>query len=81
MHEGGGNYLKCLKRGWNKKEGRGNKDFKKVGKLGQEDGCLKKGGAGTPLGTMITLIIICINAGCTSSAGGIPLLVSFIFYI
>ena len=27
----GGDCLKYLKRGWNKKEGRGNKDFEKVG--------------------------------------------------
>ena len=31
----GGNCLKYLKRGWNRKEGRENKDFKKGGKLGQ----------------------------------------------
>ena len=78
MHEGGGgDYVKYLKRRWNKEEVRGNKDFKK----GSRGGCLKKRGAGTPLGTMITLIMICINAGCTSSAGDIPLLVSLIFYI
>ena len=27
--EGGGNYLKYLERGWNRKERRGNNDFKK----------------------------------------------------
>ena len=27
--------MKYLKRGWNEKEGRGNKDLKGVGKLGQ----------------------------------------------
>ena len=75
MHEGGGNYLKYLKRGWNKEVGRGNKDFKKGEKLGQGVGTLKKGGVGTPLRTMITLIIICINAACASSTGDIPLLV------
>ena len=42
--EGVGNCLKHLKSGWNRKEGRGNKDFKKGGKLGQEMGALKKGG-------------------------------------
>ena len=53
MREGGENYLKYLKRGENRKEGRGNKDFKKVeGQAGSRGGCLKKGGAGTPLGTM-----------------------------
>ena len=50
--KGGGNCLKYLKRGWNRKEGRGNKDFKKVGQAGPRGGCLKKGGAGTPLQTM-----------------------------
>ena len=43
--------MKYLKRGWNRKEGRGNKDFKKVGgKLGQGVGALERGmgGAVTP---------------------------------
>ena len=31
LRESGGNCLKYLKRGWNRKEGRGNKDFKKGG--------------------------------------------------
>ena len=52
LHEGGGNSLKYLKRGWNRKEGRGNKDFKKGGQAGSRGGCLKKGGNGTPLWTM-----------------------------
>ena len=53
MCEGGWNCLKYLKKGWNRKEGRGNKDFKKGGKLGQGVGALKRGGgAGTPLQTM-----------------------------
>ena len=43
---------------------------------GSRGGCLKKGAAGTPLQTMITLIIVCIDAGCKSSAGDIPLIVS-----
>ena len=51
--EGGGNCLKCLKRGWNRKEERGNKDFKKGGQLGQGVGTLKKRGTGTPLRTML----------------------------
>ena len=47
------NYLKYLERGWNRKEGRGHKDFKKGVKLGQGVHALKRGGgAGTPLGTM-----------------------------
>ena len=44
MREGGGNCLKYLKRGWNREEGRGNKDFKKGSKLGQGVGALKRGG-------------------------------------
>ena len=46
----GGDCLKYLKRGWNKKEGRGNKDFEKVGggKLGQGVGALKGGGVKPP---------------------------------
>ena len=57
MHEGGGNCLKYLKRGWNGKEVRGNKDFdkdfEKVWQAGSRGECLKKkGGAGTPLRTM-----------------------------
>ena len=44
LREGGGNCLKYLKRGWNRKEERGNKDFKKGGgKLGQRVGALKRG--------------------------------------
>ena len=52
MREGGGNYLKYLKRGWNRKEGRRNKDFKKGGQAGSRGGCLRKGGVGTLLRTM-----------------------------
>ena len=51
--ECGGNCLKYLNRGRNRKERRGNKDFKKGGgKLGQGVGALKRGGTGTPLRTM-----------------------------
>ena len=47
MREGGGNYLKYLKREWDRKEGRRNKDFKKRGgESGSRGGCLKKGGGG-----------------------------------
>ena len=53
MCEGGGNCAKYLKRGWDGKEGRGNKNSKGGGgKLGQGLGALKKG-AGTPLQTML----------------------------
>ena len=54
------------------------------GKLGHRGGCLKwggGGGSGNPFQTIIALIINCIDAGCTSSTGNIPLLVSLIFYI
>ena len=53
MREGGGNCLKYLKRRWNRKEGRRNKDFKKGGKVGQEVGTLKREWAGTPLRTVV----------------------------
>ena len=46
--EGGGNCLKYRKRGWNRAEGKENKDFKKGGQAGSRGGCLKKGRAGTP---------------------------------
>ena len=52
MCEGGWKGLKYLKRGWNRKEGRGDKDFKSGGKLGQGMGALKKRGTGIPLPTM-----------------------------
>ena len=42
--EGGGDCLKYLKRGWNRKEGKGHKDFKKGGQAGSTGRCLKKGG-------------------------------------
>ena len=41
---GGGGCLKYLKRGWKRKDGRGNKDFKKEIKLVQQLGALNKGG-------------------------------------
>ena len=51
--EGGGNCLKYLKMGWNRKEGRANKYFKKGGKLGQGVGSSKReGGSGIPLPTV-----------------------------
>ena len=47
MLEGGGNCLKYLKRGWNRTEGKGHKDFKKEGgQAGSRGGYLKKGGGG-----------------------------------
>ena len=45
--------LRYFKKGWNRKEEKGHRDFRKGGKLGQGVGALKKGGgAGTPLRTM-----------------------------
>ena len=35
--------------GLKRKEGRGNKDFKRVGKLGQVVGALKRGGGGAEI--------------------------------
>ena len=52
MHEGGGDCIKYLKRGWNKR-GEGNKDFKKGVQAGSTGGCFKRRGAGTPLQTMV----------------------------
>ena len=43
--------LKCLKRGWNRKDGMGNKDLK-MGELGQGVGILK-GGLENPLQTIV----------------------------
>ena len=47
------NCVKYLKRGWKRRKGREKKNFKKLGQAGARGGCLKKGGAGTPLRTMI----------------------------
>ena len=44
MCEGRGNCLKYLTREWNRKEGRGDKDFKKGGKLGEGVEVLRRGG-------------------------------------
>ena len=46
MRAGEGNRLKYLKRGWNRKEGRGNKYLKGRGQAGSRGGCLKRGGGG-----------------------------------
>ena len=44
LREGWGDCLKYLKRGWNRKEERGNKDYKYGAELGQGVCDLKKGG-------------------------------------
>ena len=52
MREGGRKCLKYLKRGWDGKQERGNKNFKKEGQAGSRGGCLKKrkgGGEGLEL--------------------------------
>ena len=55
MVEGGfvrvGDCLKYLKRGWNRKERRKSKDFKKEGTIWSRCGCLKKEGRGA--GTLL----------------------------
>ena len=64
LHEVGGNHLKYLKRGWNGKEGRGNKDFKKGWQAGSRGECLKycgRGGGRIPLQTIIYIIYIYIS--------------------
>ena len=58
MHEGGGDCLKYLKRGWNRKDGMGHKNFKKEGKLGQGVGVLKRG-AWNPLTNYALILGIC----------------------
>ena len=45
-----GGSLKYIKRGWTRKEGRGNKDFKKGGKLFQGVGALNRGRLEPPYG-------------------------------
>ena len=52
-----GNCLKYLKRRWNRKDRRRNRDSKKGGggKLGQGVGTFKKGGSGNPSRTMLHL--------------------------
>ena len=42
--DGGGDCLKYLKTGWNRKEEKGNKDFKKKTMLDQGVGASKRGG-------------------------------------
>ena len=46
MRVGGGDCLKYLKRGWNRTEERGHKDYKKEGQVGSRCGYLKKVRAG-----------------------------------
>ena len=53
LPEGGRNCLKYLKRGWKRKEQRGNKDLKRGGELGQGVGAIKKGGGGGVAGTLL----------------------------
>ena len=64
LHEVWENHLKYLKRGWNGKEGRENKDLKKGWQAESRGECLEKvffwwgaGGAGTHLQTIIYLYI------------------------
>ena len=54
LREVGRNCVKFLKRGWNRTEGMGHKDFSKGGELGQGIDVSKRGrgGTGTPLQTM-----------------------------
>ena len=71
MREVAGNCLKCFKRGWNREEGRGNKYFKKGGsKLGQGVGALKRGGARTPLRTMVMGGVLYYVRGITDLSVG-----------
>ena len=57
--DGGGDCLKYLKRGWNKKEGRGNKDFEKGGgQAGSRGWCLKRGGGSNPLTNYVYIYLV-----------------------
>ena len=58
MREGGGNCLKYLKRGWNRTEGRGHKDFKKGGQAGSRGGCLKKEVGWNPLMNYVSIVLL-----------------------
>ena len=60
MREDGRNCLKYLKRGWNRKHGREQKDFKmgEGEQAGSKSGYLKKEGSGSPLRTMIIKIVV-----------------------
>ena len=55
-----GELLKNLKKGWNQKEGRGNKDFKMGGQAGSRGGCLINGGWNplTNYGEILNLVFI-----------------------
>ena len=61
--EGWGNCVKYLKggatekRGWNRKEGKGNKDFKEGGKRGQRVGALKRRRGWNPLTNYDSLMV------------------------
>ena len=72
--EGGENCLKDLKRGWNRKEGRGNKDLKRWGKVVSRGECLKKGWAGTPLRTMAVFLGKILHAFGSLGPKSTPLL-------
>ena len=48
LQDGVGICLKYLKRGWNRKEGKENKDFKKRGQAGPMGGCFKMEGGLEP---------------------------------
>ena len=61
MREGGGNCLKYLKWGWNRKEGKGNKDFKKRRQAGSRGRCLKLGVAGNLLTNYVSLMKLFIT--------------------
>ena len=64
LRESGRNCLKYLKKGWNGKEWRGDKDLKKRGQAESRGVCLKQEGggvAGTPLRTMICRSLVLIG--------------------
>ena len=53
-----GELFEYLKMGWNRKEVRGNKYFKKEGQAGSRGWCLKKRATRTPLQTMASFLFL-----------------------
>ena len=62
-----GTGIKYFKRGWNRKEGKESKDFKKWGQAGSMGGCLKNGGEPPyklclifNLNNLLSLVCLCV---------------------
>ena len=65
LREGGGSCQKYLKKGWNRKEESGNKNFKKGCQAGLRGGCLKERvGGWKPLTNYDTSVVECCVKRC-----------------